>query len=114
MTILFRLEEATRTPDPHVPNVVRYQLRYFSILLRKIFGIAWDFVVFKVGKQGTPPSFTPANNLIPSRILVVSDEQSSESLGISPFPMKSGCKDSTFFAFMQINSHKYVKIIAIF
>ena len=23
-------EEATRTPDPHVPNVVRYQLRYFS------------------------------------------------------------------------------------
>ncbi len=24
-------EEATRTPDPHVPNVVRYQLRYFSI-----------------------------------------------------------------------------------
>ena len=24
-------EEATRTPDPHVPNVVRYQLRYFSL-----------------------------------------------------------------------------------
>ena len=23
-------EEVTRTPDPHVPNVVRYQLRYFS------------------------------------------------------------------------------------
>ncbi len=23
-------EEATRTPDPYVPNVVRYQLRYFS------------------------------------------------------------------------------------
>ena len=22
-------EEATRTPDPYVPNVVRYQLRYF-------------------------------------------------------------------------------------
>ena len=22
--------EATRTPDPHVPNVVRYQLRYSS------------------------------------------------------------------------------------
>ena len=28
-------EEATRTPDPHVPNVVRYQLRYFSNLFRK-------------------------------------------------------------------------------
>ena len=24
-------EEVTRTPDPHVPNVVRYQLRYFSL-----------------------------------------------------------------------------------
>ena len=22
-------KEETRTPDPHVPNVVRYQLRYF-------------------------------------------------------------------------------------
>ena len=29
-TGLFRREEATRTPDPYVPNVVRYQLRYFS------------------------------------------------------------------------------------
>ena len=33
MTILFRREEATRTPDPYVPNVVRYQLRYFSKIL---------------------------------------------------------------------------------
>ena len=30
---LFCREEATRTPDPYVPNVVRYQLRYFSSLL---------------------------------------------------------------------------------
>ena len=30
MTILFCREEVTRTPDPYVPNVVRYQLRYFS------------------------------------------------------------------------------------
>ena len=31
--VLFVLgrEEATRTPDPYVPNVVRYQLRYFPI-----------------------------------------------------------------------------------
>ena len=26
----FGREEVTRTPDPYVPNVVRYQLRYFS------------------------------------------------------------------------------------
>ena len=25
-------KEATRTPDPYVPNVVRYQLRYFPML----------------------------------------------------------------------------------
>ena len=25
--------EATRTPDPYVPNVVRYQLRYIPILV---------------------------------------------------------------------------------
>ena len=25
-------DEATRTPDPHVPNVVRYQLRYIPII----------------------------------------------------------------------------------
>ena len=29
---LDRRKEATRTPDPYVPNVVRYQLRYFPIL----------------------------------------------------------------------------------
>ena len=26
-------KEATRTPDPYVPNVVRYQLRYFPMFL---------------------------------------------------------------------------------
>ena len=30
MILSFGREEATRTPDPYVPNVVRYQLRYFS------------------------------------------------------------------------------------
>ena len=25
-------DEATRTPDPYVPNVVRYQLRYIPIV----------------------------------------------------------------------------------
>ena len=32
-SLLLRLsrKEATRTPDPYVPNVVRYQLRYFPI-----------------------------------------------------------------------------------
>ena len=28
----FGRDEATRTPDPYVPNVVRYQLRYIPIL----------------------------------------------------------------------------------
>ena len=28
---LFCRDEATRTPDPYVPNVVRYQLRYIPI-----------------------------------------------------------------------------------
>ena len=27
--------EATRTPDPYVPNVVRYQLRYIPIAFEK-------------------------------------------------------------------------------
>ena len=27
---LVRREDVTRTRDPYVPNVVRYQLRYFS------------------------------------------------------------------------------------
>ena len=34
MILSFGREEATRTPDPYVPNVVRYQLRYFSDSLR--------------------------------------------------------------------------------
>ena len=29
--LLPRREDPTRTDDPYVPNVVRYQLRYFSI-----------------------------------------------------------------------------------
>ena len=29
--IAFGRDEATRTPDPYVPNVVRYQLRYIPI-----------------------------------------------------------------------------------
>ena len=31
MILRFGREEVTRTPDPYVPNVVRYQLRYFSL-----------------------------------------------------------------------------------
>ena len=30
-TLFFGRDEATRTPDPYVPNVVRYQLRYIPI-----------------------------------------------------------------------------------
>ena len=38
--------EATRTPDPYVPNVVRYQLRYFPIADAKLvrsFGMGGRF-----------------------------------------------------------------------
>ena len=31
--VAFGRDEATRTPDPYVPNVVRYQLRYIPILI---------------------------------------------------------------------------------
>ena len=31
-------DEATRTPDPYVPNVVRYQLRYIPILRVQRYG----------------------------------------------------------------------------
>ena len=30
-TLLAGRDEATRTPDPYVPNVVRYQLRYIPL-----------------------------------------------------------------------------------
>ena len=33
LTTLRCRDEATRTPDPYVPNVVRYQLRYIPISL---------------------------------------------------------------------------------
>ena len=32
----FCRDEATRTPDPYVPNVVRYQLRYIPISIPKV------------------------------------------------------------------------------
>ena|GEM_PF-1788234 len=37
-------EEATRTPDPHVPNVVRYQLRYFSSV---VIDLTTRFIIIK-------------------------------------------------------------------
>ena len=32
----FCRDEAIRTPDPYVPNVVRYQLRYIPIALKRM------------------------------------------------------------------------------
>ena len=29
-------DEATRTPDPYVPNVVRYQLRYIPYAFKRV------------------------------------------------------------------------------
>ena len=36
LTTLRCRDEATRTPDPYVPNVVRYQLRYIPILIMQL------------------------------------------------------------------------------
>ncbi len=33
LLLLSGRDEATRTPDPYVPNVVRYQLRYIPMLV---------------------------------------------------------------------------------
>ena len=33
-------DEATRTPDPYVPNVVRYQLRYIPIACKALSQLA--------------------------------------------------------------------------
>ena len=33
--IMLGRDEATRTPDPYVPNVVRYQLRYIPIAVQR-------------------------------------------------------------------------------
>ena len=37
-------DEATRTPDPYVPNVVRYQLRYIPILRVQSYGVFLKYV----------------------------------------------------------------------
>ena len=37
-------DEATRTPDPYVPNVVRYQLRYIPILRVQRYAIFLNYV----------------------------------------------------------------------
>ena len=36
LTLLYCRDEATRTPDPYVPNVVRYQLRYIPIARKRV------------------------------------------------------------------------------
>ena len=46
--------EATRTPDPYVPNVVRYQLRYYPIVTAKLvrsFGF-WRFWTLILSARG--------------------------------------------------------------
>ena len=46
MILRFGREEVTRTPDPYVPNVVRYQLRYFSIFAPIISKAAAKLLLF--------------------------------------------------------------------
>ena len=45
MAPYFCRNEATRTPDPYVPNVVRYQLRYIPILCKCGAKLSYFFVI---------------------------------------------------------------------
>ena len=45
-------DEATRTPDPYVPNVVRYQLRYIPILLVRLLNRLQSYGIFLKYMQG--------------------------------------------------------------
>ncbi len=63
-----RGDSNARPPRPERGALPTALLLVFS-LRRKNLGIAWNFVIFWVVKQGTPPSFTSENNLIPSQIL---------------------------------------------
>ena len=51
VVLLFGREEATRTPDPHVPNVVRYQLRYFSKCKAFLFGFVKEHAFAKAAAK---------------------------------------------------------------
>ena len=51
----FGRDEATRTPDPYVPNVVRYQLRYIPFFRFFLTIISSDFICRQ--------SFTGVNSL---------------------------------------------------
>ena len=44
----FGRNEATRTPDPYVPNVVRYQLRYIPISYRCLSITGAKVVLFSI------------------------------------------------------------------
>ena len=69
-----RRKEATRTPDPYVPNVVRYQLRYFPIAVAKVsiicdftptlsifFHLRRIFLYNYLHRREKTPTFAPAN-----------------------------------------------------
>ena len=65
LLVAFCRNEATRTPDPYVPNVVRYQLRYIPIVFEKwchqesnffknLFVICWHSAFFYILKLLKP------------------------------------------------------------
>ena len=58
----FGRKEETRTPDPYVPNVVRYQLRYFPIVSKdnaklKVFIVTHNSFVQKVPLEQQKSTF---------------------------------------------------------
>ena len=50
-------DEATRTPDPYVPNVVRYQLRYIPIARKRVqrYSIFLNYAHFSEEKFADKP-----------------------------------------------------------
>ena len=65
--IFFGRDEATRTPDPYVPNVVRYQLRYIPNARKRmqsyyIFSRKNKFLVKNLQDSQKCTTFAPAIN----------------------------------------------------
>ena len=63
LTTLRCRDEATRTPDPYVPNVVRYQLRYIPIFGNRL----QRYTLFFNYEQNSQEIFNKSPKNIPSQ-----------------------------------------------
>ena len=107
MDILFCREEVTRTPDPYVPNVVRYQLRYFSSRERRLNTIretrSYEFSSCSRSSVGISLHCIPPELPIKTVVLIGEEEvrrlyeSQSDEVVVSHFRRESGCKITTIF-----------------